>query len=293
MKKNWKILLVVSAASLWSCGPQLTEAGSSLAAVAGSEYIKLGFLPSAANESQGQIYASVASSYTDTKFCAQQTAGVETCYQSEYVKAVGSNKVYRITGDVAIDASLKIAVKAQSENGTEVKRLFSFLKQKQGLIEQFQDGLDRINQRLTPLPRDKGNFNLTAMSGQKSTLKDLFTTPYMMIEASSPGCGGCVQMAQMMNGNSENAKQLHELFSGKKCTKAILVDNLQGWKAKFPANTYVGKASYDAGTSPMTVLRSFGFQGNAIPAFIFVDREFNIIEKSVGSLPREIYNKCR
>ena len=261
--------------------------------MAGSEYIKLGFLPSQANESQGQVYASVASTYAETKFCSQQIGGVEICYQSEYVRAVGSNKIYRIAGDVAIDASLKIAVKANSENGTEVKRLFSFLKQKQGILEQFQNGIDRIDQRLTPLPRDKGNFNLTSTSGQKATLKELFTAPYMMIEASSPGCGGCVQMAEMMNGNSQNAKQLRELFSGKKCRKLIVVDKLQDWKARFPASTYVGKSSYDAGVRPDAVLESFGYQVNAIPAFILIDREFKIIDKSVGSLPREIYNKCR
>lgn len=288
-----KIALLGMVLSATSCGPR-SQSGSNLAVTSetvDSRIVKLAFLPSDQGEKQANVYAALSTGYTDVTFCRTQQNGQESCYVSETIRSTDSKTIYGISGGIGVTAGTNIAVKAKDSSGQEISRIFSFQLQRRGLRDRLDNGIDNIRQQLTPLPQDKGNYTLTSSTGQRTSLKELFTGSYMLIEASGYNCPYCIQMADRFNRDTN----IQNLFKSGRCSKAIVVNGFSSWKRKY-GSTFVGKSSFEiaqGSKNPLRILRDFGFQVGSIPSMILVDRSFRIVGRATGSIPREVYDKCK
>lgn len=131
--------------------------------------------------------------------------------------------------------------------------------------------------------------------GQTKTvpLASLFTTEYLVIDYSQPGCGPCMNHATLMN-----KPAYAERFSGKgKCTSIVMIENPQlgAWQNIYKESTYVGSHSFSYSKGNLDSFSSL-FGGNGItntPTFMIVDRAGKLIASNEGTEPKEVDSLCK
>jgi len=137
------------------------------------------------------------------------------------------------------------------------------------------------------------NASLTTSSGSKVSMKEVFTTEYMIVDLAQVGCQPCVAHAQQLNSDTT----FQQMTSGKgKCKSMIVVSSstMSGWLSSFGggATSFSGKTSY--GFSNSTAFgRLFNFELTATPTVVVIDRSGRVLAQSVGSTPEEVEPLCR
>ncbi len=139
----------------------------------------------------------------------------------------------------------------------------------------------------TTLPELGGslNGNIVSASGQEVPLSSVFTTQYLIIDFSNPGCGYCETHAREMNQDSARQK----IYSGSGKCKSITgtsSNSLSSWLQIVGKSSFVGQNSYGHKQGMDAFGAMFGFpRVDSTPTFLFVDRQGTILKKSVGSDP--------
>ena len=137
---------------------------------------------------------------------------------------------------------------------------------------------------------DKINVNLTGSSGVVK-LADVFTSDYLVVDFSRPGCPPCVSLARQLEGDT----RFQEMVSGKKCRTATILPKgqLSDWIDTLGgANTHTAKTSFEYSESHSGFARLFEFTLKATPTFLIVDRKGAIVDQAVGSTPAKLKTLC-
>ncbi|MCX6123691.1 MAG: thioredoxin family protein [Proteobacteria bacterium] len=137
------------------------------------------------------------------------------------------------------------------------------------------------------------NVNVTTRSGPVR-LDRIFTSKYLLIDFSQPGCGYCVSHAEKINDSSTEQAR----FSGSGACKSLTIvsrQELRAWQdAVGGAESFSGRASaeYSAGLHGFS--RLFGINSiTGTPTFILVDRTGRVLGKQTVRPPRVVDTYCR
>jgi hypothetical protein len=154
---------------------------------------------------------------------------------------------------------------------------------------------------LNPTPNPTPNSSSTTLAanlnvslqGQNSLLKlaDVFTTDYLLVDFSRPGCGPCVQLAQ----EHEASAEFKALTTGTKCRAATIIPEgeLSDWITTLGgSSTRTAKESYEYNGGHSGFATLFGVSISATPTFIITDRSGHVLDEAVGSLPTQFRELC-
>ena len=143
--------------------------------------------------------------------------------------------------------------------------------------------------QLTKLPA-KLNVSMTSKSGPTS-LPDVFTTPYLVLDFARPGCPPCVALANKLNTDST----FQRLVGGAKCRAATIIppNQLSDWiDGTGGSNSHSGNSSYEYEKSHSGFASLFGTSISSTPTYMIVDRTGAVLDKSVGSTPSKLQSIC-
>lgn len=146
---------------------------------------------------------------------------------------------------------------------------------------------------IPPLPQAL-QVKVKNSANQEVDLASVFTTEYIVVDYSQPGCGPCLSHASEMNNDSEQQQR----FSGSGKCKAITVisqSQYSGWldTSESAEGTFTRKNSY--GYSSINAFSKL-FGGSSItgtPTFMLVDRTGKIVAQQVGGVPSKVKEICK
>jgi thioredoxin-related protein len=137
------------------------------------------------------------------------------------------------------------------------------------------------------------NVNVTTSSGSVK-LDTIFTTQYLLLDFSQPGCGPCISHAQSVNSSSSEQAR----FSGSGACKILVIvagGQLSSWQEAIGgSSTFTGRnsAEYSGGLNGFS--RLFGMSGvSSTPTFALVDRTGRVVGQSAGGMPGQVSSLCR
>lgn len=136
------------------------------------------------------------------------------------------------------------------------------------------------------------DFSLVGSGASEKFSSAFGGAKYMMIDLSQAGCGGCVQMAEEMNQNS----QLKKMFDGTICGHVTIVPRgqLSQWVRQIGgSSSFSGKHSYESSIRQDLVADAFGLPFNATPTTILIDRNGKTIDSDEGAIPQQAAKLCR
>ncbi len=135
------------------------------------------------------------------------------------------------------------------------------------------------------------NISLGSSSGSVK-LSSIFSTKYLLIDFSQPGCGPCISHAKQFN----SSYSMQNRYSGKGACKAITIVNpgsLGPWRSAVGgATTATGRSSYEYGFSKITSLLNTS-SIRSTPWFILIDRTGRVLGSSAGREPPKASELCR
>jgi hypothetical protein len=118
-------------------------------------------------------------------------------------------------------------------------------------------------------------------------LESIFTTPYLVVDFSRPGCGPCVNLARRL----ENDSNFQRLMSGSKCRSVTLVPSgqLEDWVA-VAGGSHTAATSYEYAHSRFA--SAVGTTVSSTPTVIIINRTGQVVAKNVGGLPSQLQSMC-
>ncbi len=139
--------------------------------------------------------------------------------------------------------------------------------------------------QLPALPA-KLNVNLTGPGGSVP-LSTIFSTKYLVVDYSRPGCGPCVSLAKSLEKNAS----FQQMMKGSKCRALTVIpkNELEDWNAAV-GGPHAAETSYEYTHSQFASL--FGTSISATPTVMIVDRNGAVVDKKVGGLPDKLNSLC-
>ena len=139
--------------------------------------------------------------------------------------------------------------------------------------------------QLPALPA-KLNVSLTGPGGNVA-LPTIFTTRYLVVDYSRPGCGPCVSLAKSL----ENNASFQQMMKGSKCRALTVIpkNQLEDWNASV-GGRHTAETSYEYTHSQFAAL--FNSSVSATPTVMIVDRTGAVVDKKVGGLPDKLQSLC-
>lgn len=139
--------------------------------------------------------------------------------------------------------------------------------------------------QLPALPA-KLNVSLTGPGGNVA-LPTIFTTKYLVVDYSRPGCGPCVSLAKSL----ENNAGFQQMMKGSKCRALTVIpkNQLEDWNASV-GGRHTAETSYEYTHSQFAAL--FNSSVSATPTVMIVDRTGAVVDRKVGGLPDKLNSLC-
>lgn len=222
----------------------------------------------------GVVFAG-PTSVTQVRYCAQ-TGAVADCGAGKGVAAqalvtTASRAYFKAPAEVPLAHEQKMAVVGLDASGNTVAS--SVVK---SLDQQAPS---------TALPAEK-NVDLSGKGGAKSKLAEHFKGKYLMIDLSGAQCGGCIQLAGMI----QRDRELQQIFSSGKCSHVTVVDDLGGWSQQ------VGQAaaehSFESAAGLHGVARAFGITLRFTPTVFLIDPSGKVVSDADARIPDELKRNC-
>ena len=144
---------------------------------------------------------------------------------------------------------------------------------------------------LPALPDSIGSMRIKGSSGEVN-LASYWTTKYLYVEFSRPGCGPCVTQAQHLSQQSSR-------FSGGGNCKALIVipsQQLNSWMSAIGgSSTFGGRSSYEYSGSHNGFARNFNGLDNigSTPTMALIDRTGRVLDQRIGAEPGQAASLCR
>ncbi len=145
----------------------------------------------------------------------------------------------------------------------------------------------------TPQPQPQpsnlpASLNVT-MKGRNGNvgLASIFTTPYLVVDFSRPGCGPCVSLAKKL----EQDAAFQRMMAGRKCRSVTLVPTgqLEDW-LDAAGGSHTASTSYEYTHSKFAT--AVGTSITSTPTVIILDRTGKVLAKNVGGLPSTTNTLC-
>lgn len=137
----------------------------------------------------------------------------------------------------------------------------------------------------SPLP---SGLNIT-MKGRNGNvaLTSVFTTPYLVVDFSRPGCGPCVSLAKRL----EQDANFKRMMAGSKCRSITLVpsNQLEDWLDAV-GGSHTAEHSFEYTHSRFA--SAVGTSVSSTPTVIIVDRNGRVVDRNVGGLPSKLSSLC-
>jgi hypothetical protein len=150
---------------------------------------------------------------------------------------------------------------------------------------------------LLPLPQSIAGAALIGPNSKATTLNEIFTTQYLLIDYSQLGCGYCVQHARAVN----NDQKFKDMMAGQgKCKSLTVVSTSQvdSWITQFDRDlgnisTFSGKTSYGYETGATGFGRLLGVKITGTPTVQLIDRTGKVVVQDGRSNPQQVEGLCR
>lgn len=211
-------------------------------------------------------------------------------YQNAFGQRV--SKADLQTSPAKISLSLKL-----TEEGKAANMPASIVIPQSTDNEPTTDTQKSANNSQTQLSENFSQARLVGPGSKETTLNEVFTSQYLLINYSQIGCSYCVQHAMANNVDSELQKMM---TNSPKCKGITVVDSttLSSWTRQFDRDpnaptTFTGKTSYGYSGGATRFASLFKTSITGTPTIHLVDRTGKIVVADARSNPSAINQYCQ